>query len=156
MRPLLLTPFPLSEKIGFMTGAIKDAKSWWLPRHDTAWYLGFTSYTVMASLIHHLPSLPCFWWMPICVSPTYHGIKEKMRNSSRACLQYLPGSPALGIRGVVLTCEKWFSPRAWKEEQCTAGGKYLNRGSGWKVRVYKWYHKQSLSLCARPHMWELK
>lgn len=61
----------------------------WPPRRDTAWYLGFTSYTVMACLIPHLPSLPCFWWMPICLSPTYHGIKEMMKNSSWACLQYL-------------------------------------------------------------------
>lgn len=107
----------------------------WLPRHDTAWYPGFTSCIVMACLIPHLPSLPCFWWTPISLSPTYHGIKESMKNSNWTCLQYLPGSPTLGIRVVVLTREKWFIPRTWMEEQCTAGGEYLNSGSGWKARM---------------------
>lgn len=49
----------------------------WLPRRDTAWCLGFTSYTVMACLIPHLHRLPCFCWMPICLSPTYHRTKDE-------------------------------------------------------------------------------
>lgn len=35
---------------------------------------------------------------------------------------------------------KVFIPRTWLKKQCTVGRIYLNSGSEWKARIYKWHH----------------
>lgn len=112
VRPLLLTTFAFPYKLDFLAGTITcaivasfgmAAQAW------NCWYLQLASYSVMPCLIPHLLSLPFFWWMPPCPSPTYHRIKGNMKK-----LQLSP----LGVRVVVLVvliCERYlYQGHEWR------------------------------------------